>query len=254
MPPELDPCVHETLSDFEKSNIILVEWETPLLRRLGYPLALKPDLLFLVPDEQLQVANDIAKAGGLLNDNHPPSYLSEFADQGFRYVYGNPKCRLMLLPLSWTGIKKEELMAVAPSTRLLPCNTWTVPLSVFCVAYLRIIMQEKAGSRARVMAIADLSSVIAYSMFDMSYEGDYMLGPEDDIDEGIEVQKDGKEDTAVSKDALEMENALSSIREWHLTEDAKWARGTLIQLVSGTLRYEDLPSKDDEGVMYQEDK
>ncbi|EEU34537.1 uncharacterized protein NECHADRAFT_88832 [Fusarium vanettenii 77-13-4] len=253
MPPELGPSVHETLSDFEQSNIILVEWETPLLRRLGYPLAPKPDLVFLVPDEQLQVANDIAKARGLLNDNHPPSYLSELAGQGFRYVYGNPKRLLMLAPLSWTGIKKEELMAVAPSARQPSYTTWTVPLPVFCVAYLRIIMQESAGSRVRVMAIADLSSVIAYSMFDMGYEGDCMLGPEDVIDEGIEIQRHVEEDMAANKDALDMQNALNSIREWHFTEDAEWARGTLIQLVSGTLRYEDLPSNGRQGVMDEDE-
>lgn len=32
----------KTLRDFRDHNITLVEWETPLLRRLGYPLTEKP--------------------------------------------------------------------------------------------------------------------------------------------------------------------------------------------------------------------
>lgn len=77
----------------------------------------------------------------------------------------------MLVPLSWTGIKQEELTAIDSTSSMPLCTTLTVPLPSFCAAYLRIIMQEEAGSMVRVMEIADLSSVIAYSMFDMTYEG-----------------------------------------------------------------------------------
>jgi hypothetical protein len=37
-----DERMLKTLHDFRDSKITLVEWETPLLRRLGYPLAAKP--------------------------------------------------------------------------------------------------------------------------------------------------------------------------------------------------------------------
>jgi hypothetical protein len=40
--PPSDERMLKTLHDFRDSNITLVEWETPLLRRLGYPLASKP--------------------------------------------------------------------------------------------------------------------------------------------------------------------------------------------------------------------
>lgn len=36
-----DNRVLKVLSDLKKSKITLVEWETPLLERLGYPLAPK---------------------------------------------------------------------------------------------------------------------------------------------------------------------------------------------------------------------
>jgi hypothetical protein len=37
-----DDQVLKILSEFKKNKITLVEWETPLLQRLGYPLAHQP--------------------------------------------------------------------------------------------------------------------------------------------------------------------------------------------------------------------
>ncbi|KAJ0162206.1 hypothetical protein CTA2_4927 [Colletotrichum tanaceti] len=250
MLPELDHQVLRTLEGFGASNITLVEWETPLLSRLGYPLASKRDFIFLVPEDQIQAASSIATANGLklAQDNDVPSaYLSEFAKQGFRYVYGEPKSRFILLPLSWVGIEEDELSAIVATDQSLPCTIWTVSLSTFCAAYLRIITRESKGSRVRVMAIADLSGVIAYGMFDMSYEGSYLTTPEDDsVDEGVEFREDVHEDDAASaeKEALEMKNALDKIRGWSFRKNEDWNRDMLVRLVSGTLRYEDLPSNE----------
>ncbi|EFQ36246.1 hypothetical protein CGRA01v4_14968 [Colletotrichum graminicola] len=110
-----DHQVLRTLEGFEASNITIVEWETPLLRRLGYPLAPTSDLIFLVPDHQPQEANNIATVSGLKlakNDDFPVAYLSEFANQGYRYVYGNPMSRVILVPLSWTGIEEDDLSII----------------------------------------------------------------------------------------------------------------------------------------------
>ncbi|KAF9765364.1 hypothetical protein IL306_002377 [Fusarium sp. DS 682] len=68
-------------------------------------------------------------------------------------------------------------------------------------------MQEELGTMARLMATADLTSVIAYSMFDMSYQGNYMPAPGDD-----EASEEDDEATN-AKDALEMENALAEIKK-----------------------------------------
>ncbi|KAF4445764.1 hypothetical protein F53441_10513 [Fusarium austroafricanum] len=148
----------------------------------------------------------------------------------------------ILVPLSWTGIQQKELLAV--DVPLLPCSIWTVPVSTFCAAYLRIIMQEEAGSMARVTAIADLSGVLVYSMFDMSYEGSYMLTPEDE-----DLLDEGERERMAEKDALEMENALSSIQKWEFTEQNEWARDVILKLVSGKLMYADLPVKGKEEVL-----
>ncbi|SPJ79393.1 uncharacterized protein FTOL_07784 [Fusarium torulosum] len=223
-----DERMLKTLKDFRDSNITLVEWETPLLQRLGYPLAPKPDFLFLVPDDQIQDACNIAISNGLLDSDRPRSYISEHTNKCFRFAFGTSKYRLILLPLSWTGIKNEELVTVENTN--LPCSIWTIPIPAFCAAYLRILMQEGPESRIQFIATADLSGVIAYSMFDMSYEGSYMPAPGDD---------DYEEDE--EKDALELEKAIETIKKWNFTEDTEWARDIMLQLVSGRLQYESLP-------------
>ncbi|PNP84046.1 hypothetical protein FNYG_02734 [Fusarium nygamai] len=231
-----DDQVLKILSEFKKNKITLVEWETPLLQRLGYPLAPQSDLLVLVPDEQINDARRIAVACGLRDDNKPPSYMAEYAEKSYRYVYEESSHKFILVPISWTGIQKKELVPIHSVT--LPCPLWTVPIPAFCAAYLRIIMQEEAGSTVRLMANADLASVIGYSMFDMSYEGNYMPTPED-----LEHLDAAEKEKMAEKDALEMENALSSIKQWQFTEETEWARDMMLRLVSGELSYDDLPTR-----------
>ncbi|KAF6809916.1 hypothetical protein CSOJ01_06625, partial [Colletotrichum sojae] len=184
------------------------------------------DLIFLVPDDQIRKANDIATASGLKlaqDDDLPASYMSEAAKQGFRYVYGEPMNRFILVPLSWTGIERDELTAITTTNRSLPCTIWT--------------------SRVRLIAEGDLANIIAYSMFDLSYEGNYMDDEavgiwEDDEDEAVLAKRAEK----AKKAALEMEDALNNIRGWHFRTNEKWTRDTLIQLVFGKIDYEKLPS------------
>ncbi|CAG1971661.1 unnamed protein product [Fusarium graminearum] len=108
-----------------------------------------------------------------------------------------------------------------------------------CAAYLRIIMGETSGSMVRIIAMSDLTSVVVYSMFDMSYEGDYMPFPEN---EELSLSEEEKARWA-EKDAMELEAAIKSINQWHFTEDTEWAREMIISLVSGKELYRDLPSK-----------
>ncbi|KAF5693588.1 hypothetical protein FDENT_1820 [Fusarium denticulatum] len=224
------------LSEFKKARITLVEWETPLLRRLGYPLASKSDLLFLIPDEQTDAARHIVEEHGLQDNDRPPGYMAEHARKGFRYVFGEPSHKLILVPIFWTGIQQKELVAVDSAT--LPCPLWTVPIPALCAAYLSILMRAETETMVRAMANADLSGVIAYSMFDMSYEGDYMPTPED-----LEHLDAAEKERMAEKDALEMENALRSIKQWQFTEETEWARDMMLQLVSGKLSYDDLPTR-----------
>ncbi|KAK2011721.1 hypothetical protein LZ32DRAFT_606177 [Colletotrichum eremochloae] len=96
------------------------------------------------------------------------------------------------------------------------------------------------------MAIADLTNVIAYSMFDMSYEGSYLELPEDHMDdETFGFQNDKGNVALSSKEASEMEAAVNEIRGWKFGKDEDWHRDTLIQLITGKQRYEELPNKGD---------
>ncbi|KAF5601785.1 hypothetical protein FPANT_1649 [Fusarium pseudoanthophilum] len=215
----------KVLSHFKKAKITLVEWETSLLRRLGYPLASKEDLLFLVPDEQMKAARHIVEENGLQDDHRPPGYMAEHARKGFRYVFGQSSHKFILVPISWTGIQRKELVPVDSAT--LPCPLWTVPMPALCAAYLRILTEEETGHMVRAMGNADLSGIVAYSMFDMSYEGDYMPTPED-----LEHLDAAEKERMAEKDALEMENALSSIKQWQFTEETEWARDMMLHAFS----------------------
>ncbi|KAK2056833.1 hypothetical protein LY76DRAFT_517560 [Colletotrichum caudatum] len=140
MLPKMDHQVSKTLVGFGNSKITI----KPVLKRLGYPIAPKSHVIFMVPDNQLQDANDIATRNSLklAGDNELPiSYLVKCAKQGFRYVYSKPKFIFILLPLSWSGIEPDELSTTTTGISL-PCTIRTVPMPVFCAAYLRIIMQE----------------------------------------------------------------------------------------------------------------
>ncbi|KAF5602204.1 uncharacterized protein FSUBG_7879 [Fusarium subglutinans] len=228
-----DDRVLKVLSEFKEYKITLVEWETPLLQRLGYPLASKADLLFLIPNEQIEAARHIVEANGLQDNGRPPSYMAEHARKGIRYVFGESSHKFILVPISWTGIQQKELVPLDSAT--LPCPLWTVPMPAICAAYLRILMRPDIQTMVRAMANADLSGIVAYSMFDMSYEGDYMPTPED-----LEHLDAAEKERMAEKDALEMENALCSIKQWQFTEETEWARDMMLQLVSGKLSYDDL--------------
>lgn len=78
--------------------------------------------------------------------------------------------------------------------------------------------------------IAERASVIAYSMFDTSYKGDYMeLLPNDQ--------------PPSDKEMLEMENAVGNINSWVFRPDEEWIREEHIQVVTGKASYDDLPYK-----------
>ena len=86
------------------------------------------------------------------------------------------------------------------------------------------------------MATADLSAVIAYSLFDMSYEGDVMFCPEDGVHDEEQLK------AIAEKDARELKEAIATIEAWRLREEDQWVRNTVIRLISGEMQYEDLSS------------
>lgn len=205
------------------------------------------NLVFLVPDDQLQTVCELAAQYHLYpvdTQTLRPVYPSESADGALRYIVddspgwspyiGLPRSRLVFLPLSWTGITRCELipiLAKAGWEPKLPCTVWTVPLPATCAAYVGIITREKRESPIRSQLLEGLSSVVGYNFFDMSYEGDYMEIPSDD--------------KLSDKEILEIENAEKEMNCWVLRDDQEWIRQTLIQLIIGKKHYDDLACQQD---------
>ncbi|KAF4987460.1 hypothetical protein FGRMN_10363 [Fusarium graminum] len=231
-PPPSQP-MFLVLRRLQESRITLVEWETPLLQRLGYPLPDRPDLIFLIPDEQMQTARYIIQQAGLQHNRRTPITLSEHSGMGTCYTSPEYDGILALVPLSWTGIELRELTPIENPAQ--PCCLWTVPIPAFCAAYLRIIANEGPRNETMSMiAIGDLSNVVGYTLFGMSYDGNCLPALED-------VSYDGED--AAQKEAQDMENALQSIGRWNFAKNSEWARWKMVQLVSGSLDWWDLPNE-----------
>ena len=174
-----------------------------------------------------------------------PVYASEFSNLAVRYLIddstrdppnkGPARRRLVFLPMSWAGITRDELIPISAnegSQPTLPHNVWTVPLPAACAAFVHIATCERRGSRLRAGLIEGLCSVIIYSLFDMSYEGQYLELPPND-------------QPLSDKENLEIENAIGEMNRWILRNDQEWIRETLIQMVTGKKRFRDLPYRQD---------
>ncbi|KAI1135381.1 hypothetical protein F5Y05DRAFT_180910 [Hypoxylon sp. FL0543] len=233
------------LEQFELHHIFLIEWENALLSRLGYPMSVdSSDLIFLVPDDQLHTVQKLAADFGYHAADCkvlPPKYPCEHSSRSLRYIirdpgnHGgniNPLNRLVLLPLSWTGISRDEAVPIGASANSLPCTVYTVPVSVACTALMRIASREKHNSHLREEIICELCSVIGYHYFDMSYEGDYYVIPPDD-------------EPLSEKEVLEMNDAVNKVKCWEMRKGEEWIRSELIKAMTGAISYDDLPFQND---------
>jgi hypothetical protein len=88
--------------------------------------------------------------------------------------------------------------------------------------------REARGSDLRHKLISDLSNVLTYGLFDMSYDGDYM-----------EFKADDEPETEAER--LERERAVKEIQRWSWRDDEFWIRDALMAIVAGKAKYEDLP-------------
>jgi len=91
-----------------------------------------------------------------------------------------------------------------------------------------MVARENRGSLLRQKLISDLSKVLTYGFFDMTYEGDYM-----------EFKADDEPETEAER--LERERAVDEIRRWSWRADEIWIGDALVAIVAGKARYEDLP-------------
>jgi hypothetical protein len=250
------------LERLEASQILLVEWENELEKRLGVPLVsngvcyilkchrhhqliilifIPQDLFFLVADDKIPQVRSFAVESGLCpaDQGVRPAYTSEHFSLAVRYLmddksyplpadpYNTLKLhRLVFLPMiAWTGLRPDELIRLSPE---LPWSVWTVPLPAWCVAVVRMISREQRGGNIRAGLILALSSVLCYNFFDNSYEGDWM-----------EIASN---DTPLSeKEIAEIENAVATVTKWELRPEDDWVRQNLLDLVAGKMEYTSLP-------------
>jgi hypothetical protein len=64
---------------------------------------------------------------------------------------------------------------------LLPCNNiLTLSRATACATFVRMATRERRVSHLRHKLVSDLSKVLTYGFFDMSYEDDYMEFKADD--------------------------------------------------------------------------
>lgn len=133
--------------------------------------------------------------------------------------------------MSWTGITPDEVVPILVDDGLqptLPPSARTVPLPAACAAFARIAAREKRTSRVRCGILEQLSSVVGESLFDMSYEGDYMeiLPNDQPLSEG---------------EKLEIEHAVKEIKSWAFRKDEEWIKDILVDIYTGKKTFCDFP-------------
>ncbi|KAL7799405.1 hypothetical protein V8C43DRAFT_302864 [Trichoderma afarasin] len=158
------------------SRILLVEWETTLWIRLGNrDLAWNGSLFLLVPDRQFQQVLHLAIDTGLSpadEDTLPSIYPCETLRCAVRFLInespfteGQPRRRLVFLPMFWTGITRGEIVPRSTDADSkeyyppLPSSIQTVPLSVAVAALCRIANRENGPSRLRMGVLETISGL-----------------------------------------------------------------------------------------------
>jgi hypothetical protein len=142
-----------------------------------------------------------------------------------------PGRRLALLPLSWTGITLDEVVPILEDDGLsppLPPSTFTVPLPAACAALARIAARQGCSPNLRMIVLEQLSRIVAYSLFDMSHEGDYM-----DIPPNSQPLSDAE--------VLEIELAVAVVKGWKMREGEDWIKDTLVAIFRGKKDWSDFP-------------
>jgi len=146
--------------------------------------------------------------------------------------YGSvPECRLAFLPLSWTGITLDDVVPILEDDGLsppLPPSTLTVPLPAACAALARIAARQGCSQNLRMIVLEQLSGIVTYSLFDMSYEGNYM-----DIPPNSQPLSDAE--------VLEIEQAVAVVQGWKMREGEEWIKDTLVDIFRGKKYYFDFP-------------
>jgi len=229
-------AVADFLQGCKAARVVLVEWEAVLMNRLNYPLVTSASLFFLIPDGQLELACTMARGAELLPVDEfalQPVFLSEYSSQAARFTsedtilnpkHGMRSPRLVLVPMSYTGLTMEDVVPISDRSTL---ANYTVPLPAACAALIRLVIKERQSACLREGYLDQLAGVIGYSLFNMNYEGDYLDIPGNDV-------------PLSSEEIVEIDNAVRQIRGWEFRQGEEWMRDLLVCIISGEAKYEDI--------------
>lgn len=135
---------------------------------------------------------------------------------------------LRLLPLSLTCISLDDLQYIPSNERPAP-TIYRLPLPQYCLSLVKCIASYPPGSNSRMKPVFELSTLIAYAVFEYKY---YTK----DWDQPEESEEEYKENVQI---------ALKKVRSWTLPESTGYCRKLLETLVDGTRRPEEIPYKPD---------
>ncbi|EPE04397.1 hypothetical protein F503_01401 [Ophiostoma piceae UAMH 11346] len=238
------------------AGIVLVEWDGTHLIRLGFPLFDTGSQVYFVPDEDLTFVRDAAAELDMLpleKVKLKHNCANELSETSLRYLIDEreaessegfgPIMLLIFAPLSWSGIRLDELMALDQFTfeprtpRHNPCLKTpefvkTISIASTCAALIRIMAKIPRKSDLRTKLLCDLKGIVAYCLFDMSYEGMCMDIPGNDV-------------PLSDKEKQDIEVAVADIQAWPFREDEIWMQDFMIKAVRSERKYDELPALED---------
>ncbi|MCJ1469759.1 hypothetical protein MMC07_008401 [Pseudocyphellaria aurata] len=139
--------------------------------------------------------------------------------------------RVNFFPASFAGFRANELLKVSldldRSNIAMPVTVYTTGLAPLAASFVRIMSQIPIHDRLRRRLKLDLVQVLTYNLFDMSYEGDYMVL-------GEETQED------IDRQINRGLNLFRKLEGWR--DDEMWIADALETIVQGTGKYDALPA------------
>lgn len=207
---------------------------------------MRQDFTFLVPDHDLSVVTSAAIESGLsLADKEAisPGYSSEYCSEAKRFWLDDATAptgpfhrpgRLVLAPLSWTGISFDDLEPLPSTDECYPMpvqglRIYTVPLHVACAACVRILSAEIKSSEVRILVLSHLANLVAYNFFDMSKEHatDY-----------------SEDDTMTPEEVEDLKAAVSAVKSWAYPVQDQWIKDAIVGAMTGAISYNDIAAKE----------
>ncbi|THH15917.1 hypothetical protein EW146_g4641 [Bondarzewia mesenterica] len=235
-----EELVDKALHRLQIAGVQLIEWGTLLFRRIGVPVMLT-HYHYLIPDDELEVASDIASGMGLPLSPPAPILVKSSGDfftkaRLHRLTRSTPLGLvqyLILLPISFASYTSSEL-DLLPRITSLPSptsRTLLVPQSTTVYAsILRAMAAYPRWSPTRQTLESNLSELIGYNLYDL--QGGYVDIDDDDLCHLLEVDRR-------VKDAIQVVKGWGWAGKWRDGEE--WMDDALVAVVAGTGEFEALP-------------